>query len=234
MINISASLIRDFLDCPQKAYFRLYYPELSEVTPEQKAGSLVHKVVETCTKREDALDLAHSMIIEQDLIGNEAHIKECINNYFDTFFDWTDKNDIVEAKFKLDYKGFNLVGKIDRIIKGSTLIDWKTSIKPPKDLDKDVQFIIYQEAFEKLYGFSPVSMIYASLGANKAFQVHTKSKYREFVFNNLIPKIVYILSSPAEQLFYKRGILQPNFMCNYCGFARDCLSEEFESDVVDS
>jgi CRISPR/Cas system-associated exonuclease Cas4 (RecB family) len=230
-INVSASLIKDFIDCPQKAFYRLNYPELSEASPEMKVGTLVHKIVEKQTNRDAALTLASSMLIEQDLLGNEKLVYGCINNYFDTFLEWTSVDDVVEQKFKLDYKSYNLVGKIDRIVSKNTVIDWKTSTKLPRDLSKDIQFIIYQEAFKRLYGSKPASMIYASLGANKAITVHINEKYTRFVFDKLIPKMLIILGEP--DLIYKRGIVDYFNICLNCNFIRHCWEEEFK-DVVDS
>jgi hypothetical protein len=231
MINVSASLIRDFIDCPQRAFYRLYYPELAEATPEMRVGTLVHSIVETEIDRETALDKAHTMILEQDLLGNETFVKSCVNNYFDTFYELTSKEDVVEKKFKIECRGYNLVGKIDRIISKNTLVDWKTSTKPPKDLSKDIQFIVYKEAFRKLYNVKPASMIYASLGANKVLPVHINDKYSTFVFENLIPKMISVLIEPT--LVYKRGILEYYNICSRCNFVRHCWEEEFK-DVVDS
>jgi CRISPR/Cas system-associated exonuclease Cas4 (RecB family) len=234
MIHISASLIKDFMDCPQKAVYRIYYPELSEATPEQRVGTLVHKVLEDPQTREVSLDRAHIMLLEEELLGHEAKIKGCINSYFDTFAEMTTPNDIVEYKFNINFPrdSYSLVGKFDRIVDKSVIIDWKTSTRVPRDLSKDIQFIVYQEAFKRLYGHNPTSMIYAALGADKGVQVHINKRYSVFVFEKLIPKILTLLSN--TELAYKRGILDTNNVCSYCNFVRPCWEEEFKEDVLDN
>lgn len=214
MIKLSASLIRDYMDCPQRAMYRIENPEQSVSTIPMEAGSVVHKIIEE--------DLAfYEPLLEQFEDKERKKIYRCISNYERLFKNLTSKNDKIEYHFNYNlYKDVFMSGKIDRIIANDTVLDWKSSYQTPESIDDDVQFIIYYDTYKRLFGREPKALLYIGLYTGKVVTYHPKEKYIYELYNRVIPEMV---KSIKHRHFMRQGIFKG--ICESCSFKDYCLRE---------
>lgn len=224
-IFISASSIKDYLACSKKLYYRTFLPDLGVISEPMAVGIVVHKALE---------------LYWNDLHRAENYIKSNLNprniekglffiqNYFDNFRCITSDEDIIEKKFKIKIGTDSyLVGKIDRITNGINIVDWKTSAKPPKSIDKDIQFLIYDLAYRKMYGKPPVSVLYASLATGDFVKYVHDDTISNVLKDEIIPEVINIL---RNNTFNRKGIFS-NSTCYNCIYKGVCLGDK---DVMDS
>lgn len=224
MIYISMSYIRDFLDCPRKLSYRSDAKYKAEA-PSQEAleGNIVHLVLEKGWQSKSSAKL----IFDQQLKANAGatldvkKMQKCIDNFFLLYQPHLTTSDSVESFFKVPWgTGVTLVGKYDRIHNG-VVYDWKTGARPPEDLNRDVQFIIYYLAYKKMYKKEPSAMVYASLYHKKSYLFTPVPALVAEVENELIPYVIQeAKKSEHPRLgFYKYG------MCKKCPFKPSCWEE---------
>ena len=195
MINISASLIKDYLSCPAKVGFRMSGDKALS-TPSQLAGILVHKVIELyANNKEEAMANLPSMINSFGVHESKHNlIYRCIENFYSSFSNMCKEDDEVEKffKFKLkEYDSVNIVGMMDRVIKKRIVIDWKTSTRQTTEnaLSYDPQFILYNWAFKRLYDKEP-ALFYVQLYDGKMFEYKHNEINERMLFLDIIPKII--------------------------------------------
>lgn len=232
MIHISASSIKDWLACSKRYVYRTQYPkEDAEKTPDLLVGTAVHEIIENHWN--DSLDnnlkrLSTSLASVGLTEENKYHITKAersIKNFYRTYIELLGDDDEVEKSFKIQIKpNVFLVGKIDRIIPkfGGIVIDWKTNNKAPKeeDLEKDVQFIIYRQAYKHLYKKDPAKIWYASLFTNDRLLVQYNSIYHAHLFDEIIPKMV---SDIEHNSYIKQGLYTG--ACGKCQFKKICIGD---------
>lgn len=222
MIKLSASLIKDFLVCPGKAYYRVYQPEQAEQTNAMTVGTIVHEIIETCwMDRDKAINKIDEKINEYNIYTGADKIYKCINNFFEMFSGVLTEEDIIEQYFKIPYKDdVFLTGRIDRI-HNTVIFDWKTSSSEPDDITKDIQFILYDLAYKKLYGKPPGAVVYVSLMKKKLHHYEPNPIIVSEFENHIIP---HVIESIREKKFTRTGLFGYK-SCLFCSFSNACHTD---------
>lgn len=220
-INISYSLLADFLSCQRKPFYRIQFPELGVSNKEMIIGTAVHLAIEKFSHDQDAaveymrsyLDLYFITDLDDT---NYATI--CLNNFFSNFKPHLRDNDTIEYKFKIPIADkIFLVGKIDRI-SDEKLFDWKTSRNPPAKLFNDLQFIIYNWSYKRLFGKPPVASYYGALSTGNLIQHAGTEDAETYVFHEIIPEVIHNIK---ENIYPHTGVFTK--ACYRCPYKDTCL-----------
>lgn len=224
MIKISASLIKDYLSCSQRAFYRLYEPQESIETEYMAMGTVVHNAIE---KYWDNYERAFEYVNEQlELLNlpedlDTRRVGLSLKNFFNTFTPFLTDMDKIEEYFKIPFKkGVYLTGKLDRVTWDGIIFDWKTSFKVPDSIDNDIQFIMYHYAYRKLYGKLPEKVYYVSLPKNKMVEFIPRKEYLNHFEQVLIPNIVEAIK---KKMFVREGLYTG--ACDNCQFQTVCFKE---------
>ncbi len=211
MINISMSLLNDYMKCPRMAEYRildsLAEKRVAIPSDEMMWGTVAHYVIEKYwDNRDKALGSISDAMAMTNVTTGEKYITECVENFFKMFpKNFFSKDDEIEKLFKVKtkYKDVFYVGKFDRIHDG-TVYDWKTGKNPPENLNYSPQFIFYHLCYKKLYKKFPASVVYVGL---KPMQLYYYTPLKEVIdeFENvLIPSVISAIKRgdfPASGLF---------------------------------
>jgi CRISPR/Cas system-associated exonuclease Cas4 (RecB family) len=234
-INISASLIRDYLSCPTKVFYRINHPETSIQSKEMLLGEIVHKAIETSWDFPELAKEYVTRLSRSKLPGDwdsELFATTCIKNYWEIFRGMLSENDQIEKFFKIEFsEGVYIVGKMDRVTSDGLVIDWKTNRKTPKSITYDPQFILYHWAYTKLFNKQPKGVYYASLTDGSILRLSPDTPHYKSLFEDLIPSII---SDIKNQNLPKTGIFTG--ACYRCPYKEACLQEEknvvVSSDII--
>jgi CRISPR/Cas system-associated exonuclease Cas4 (RecB family) len=170
MLYLSATGIKDFLDCPRRSKYRRDNPESAIINDNVVFGGIVHEAIEKFDAYEPALEYS---IAEWDRIRNSNSFMDKVNKppksfrkmfkgYYNEIlpnisadgFEVSQKEIMVEHVAPFD-PNVMLIGKFDRI-QTDKVWDWKTSRKPPDIYDKqDFQFYFYDYLFRLIYDMEP-------------------------------------------------------------------------------
>jgi CRISPR/Cas system-associated exonuclease Cas4 (RecB family) len=221
LIHISASSIKDYLQCPKRVHFRRTAAETSISTDEQGAGSAVHNIVETKWQTRDKE--YEKLICVQYNVNAEmmSRFTRGVSNYYSQYAQLMKESDKREFKFNIPlYKNVELVGKMDVLSSTTdTVIDWKTSEAVPKDISYDPQFIIYYLAYKELYNREPTVLL-INLSRNKVVQFEPKKHYINTIKNEIIPSMVQAM---LRNDYPRIGLF--NGACENCSFIDTCWKE---------
>jgi hypothetical protein len=191
-IYISASLLKDYLDCPRKVHYRLNFPELTIQTPEMVVGNIVHTTLEKFWDgRVVAVEYvkAQSMLNHLTLMHTDKALL-CVSNFFDFFQGLVTAEDKIEYRFKIPFGDAFLVGKIDRVGAFGYVIDWKTSSNHTSNVNRDPQFILYQYVYEQIFEKAPSSVMRANL-IDGSIDTYSRDKIMEYsIINSVIPSAI--------------------------------------------
>lgn len=220
---LSASSIKDFIDCSKRYEFRMQKAEESASTPQMEAGSLVHAILEKHWKDSKshnmqlALKKANELSLPEDVTDRTMY---CINSFHDNFQHLLTPEDDVEVNFKIQLQqGVFLVGRMDRVVKPSNLVlDWKTGQESVTSIDNDIQFLVYYYAFTKLYNRPPSLVSYVSLLHNRMINLNIQNSKYDYFVNDILPGII---EQVKRSNFYRDGILRNK--CYRCQFKEVCL-----------
>jgi ATP-dependent helicase/DNAse subunit B len=221
MIKLSASSIKDWLQCPARYYYRVNYPESSIPTEGMALGTVVHKVIEDNWNNVDNGILQAEELIKEYGIKNKQKVFNCLDNFYYNYSLLLFENDRIEEYFK--YKvdtDCELVGKMDRISNG-VIYDWKTTSSVTSFIDNDPQFIIYYTAYKKLFNKNPIAVYYINLADNRVVQFKP-SEYIEILYNEIIPSMIKGIN---QSDFYKKGLFD-KFSCRNCNFKKICREDK--------
>lgn len=226
-LRLSASMIKDFLSCQKKAYFRLNAPEEQEQTYQMAVGSIVHDTLEKYWNDYDkAIEFADNQIKRYNLKRGVSVVYKSLGNFFDNFTYLVHDTDEVERYFKVPYSAeVNLVGKFDRITKDGVLIDWKTGGIVPTDISSDAQFILYEYAYKKIFGDYPKRIFYVSLPSVKIIPYERNEALANQLFNEVIPYVIENLSYNIKNNSFVRNGLFGYKTCDNCPFSDICYKE---------
>jgi len=215
-INISASLIEDFLQCRKRAEFRIHRAK-SEQTVEMILGDIVHKALEVFwNNAAGAKNLIKEQLALRNLLGRGEVLfcEGCVDVFVEKFLPLLAEHDRIEKRFKIPLEGFQdvfIVGKMDRVSNGK-VFDWKTSRRPLTNISESPQFAIYSWAHRNLYG-EPSGVYYASL--TNGSLVKYGGKYESILFGEIIPEVVKTIKSGH---FIGDGIFRKAcYRCQYKG-----------------
>lgn len=233
-LYLSASAIKDYIECPQKFWYRLSKAKEAEQTLPMRLGNIIHKLLEHSDEwdtLQEGLILASAML---DSFGLEGYDVNNLLPYLKIFNDYwrnlLSSEDLIEHNFKFPIANdVYLVGKFDRILKKSnTVLDWKTGKETPSSLKNSIQFIIYDEAYRILYGKRPESTVYASLVKPILIPYQRSEARVSVVFDEIIPKIVH----DWKYKNYARFGMFAN-KCHMCAFKNICYDElEYDKDEL--
>ncbi len=233
-IYVSASALRDYIVCSQKVYYRIF--EAGEAVPnrEMLMGTITHKILEKeWNDWEKATDLAIKLCRENNLDRTaENSVLHFILTYYNNFRIMVTDEDRIEKRFKVKlYDDVYLVGVFDRITRG-TVIDWKTTAKPPKRIDQDVQFILYDLAYNLIYN-KPAEGLYLAALSNGSLVRYSESKlHSETLMNQVVPEFV---ETVRKKSFKREGLF--NGACYRCPYKQICLGGEnrelVHTDVIE-
>jgi len=192
-INISASLLKDYLLCPRMVHYRLTLPKGGIPTPDMLVGNIVHWTLEKYWKDiNTALNFCLKECSDNQL--EKEHIDKavkCINSFFKNFQWLTSPQDKIEVRFKLKIsEDVFLTGRMDRILENHTIVDWKTSKESPRNITYDPQFIVYYLAYKQMYGVVPSSVIYASLYDGKMVGFVSNPLLTNSMVSGIIPAVI--------------------------------------------
>ena len=212
MINISASLVKDYLACSKKVSFRRSGEGIAVQTPDMLVGNIVHKLIE------DGVDDYEKYIEATNLDRSKKQkAKICMSNYHLNYRMLTSPTDDVEKFFKYPFsRGVNIVGKFDRVLLDGVIIDWKSG-NPPTSIDTDIQFLMYYEAYKHIHGKEPNSVFGIFLLKNKMLKYNHNSFFKKVVYDDIIPNIVQSIKSGK---FYREGIFKN--ICHNCAYKDYC------------
>jgi hypothetical protein len=226
-VKISASLLKDYLVCKRRAYYRIHEPEGSIQTKEMALGSAVHSVLEHYWEsKEQAMLNVLPELSTYRLDTDLALIDKAYNlvaGFFELFPDryFSDKDE-VERYFKIPYSSdVYLTGKMDRVTEAGQIFDWKTSKSPPEDINRDPQFILYYLAYRMEHKREPCGVAYVSL-LNRKLYYFTPNKgilsdFENFIIPDCISAIKKGDSSRTGLYAYKA--------CDWCSFKSTCWSD---------
>ena len=223
MIRLSASLIKDFLSCPKKAYYRINLPGEGLPSSEQLRGTIVHSVLEKAWRnKEEAQKELEYQQKKYDFYLEKATITKCIDNFFEMFPDFFSENDDVEKYFRLPQNGgeFAYTGMIDRV-HNNVIFDWKTSSTKPQSIDNDIQFMLYSLAYKQIYGREPSAVVFVSLMHKSLIKYNPKEALIKEFTDKIVPYVLKQIkdnSLPREGLYKYRG-------CYKCPFQDVCYKE---------
>lgn len=228
-INISASLIKDYLICQKQVYYRINNPEFTQ-TEDLLVGTLVHDSIEKYWKsRELASEYSREAGLSYRLSLEATNkIKRCLDIFY-THYSWLlSDTDKIEQRFKIPLgKDIFLVGKIDRIFDQS-IVDWKTSYHTPKTISNDPQFILYSYAYRHMFNKEPKKIMLVSLFANKVVTYDEDKDLTNSLLHDIIPSII---ESIRKNTLPRTGLYREG-VCKNCKYINSCykdIENELES-----
>lgn len=223
-IFVSASALVDYIKCSQKVYYRIFEPELKTSNREMIIGEITHRTIEKSWQNIDvALNLGKTLAEQNDVDpAGKQSIEHYIHTFFENFYPLLTREDKVEKFFKTKLIGEDvyLVGKFDRISRGM-IFDWKTSANPPKSIDSDPQFIIYNLAYGLVYGKPAEGIYLASLKDGRLVRYNESKEHSDTLITKIIPEFV---DNVRKKNFIKQGLF--NGACYRCPFKIPCLGEK--------
>lgn len=221
-------MLEDYVSCNRKVYYRLNRSEQQIQNREMIIGEIVHFAIEkfwddynnglSYIEKEMSIRLSDS---DGTLPTRELNYAQtCFTTYWYKFRDYLTPNDVIEYKFKVPYdSNVFIVGKIDRISNGN-IFDWKTARNPPKNISGNIQFLLYNWAYRKLYDKQPNGVYYAALSTGALIKLKPEPFLEDIVINDLIPNAVRTVKSKD---FIRSGMF--NKSCFRCTYSQSCLKE---------
>jgi CRISPR/Cas system-associated exonuclease Cas4 (RecB family) len=218
-VYLSASSISDFIKCPQKVLYRLKKTVPEIPNKDMITGKIIHFALE---KGWDNRERANS-IIEQECEReklkkyDETRLKFMVDMFFLNFKHLVAESDFIEYRFKIPlYDDVFIVGKMDRISKGY-VYDWKSGRVATK-LYNDVQCIIYEWAFQKLFQKDPNGVRVAALSTGELLYYNRDNLYVKEIFENIIPRMIRTVRHDSYE---RLGLF--NHSCFRCPYKLGCL-----------
>jgi hypothetical protein len=106
------------------------------------------------------------------------------------------------------------------------VFDWKTNATVPKYIGNDPQFIIYDKAYELVYGKKADGIYFASLKSGGLIRYTESKEHSDALINHIIPNYI---EDVRKKNFIKQGLF--NGSCYRCPFKIPCLGEK-SSELV--
>lgn len=229
-LRLSASSIKDYLECPKRFWYRTYQREKSKVSNHVVFGSIVHEAIEEFDDGKDAVKWAVAQWAERMTPNFEfAEIQapkppksftKMLGNYYTKIVPELDFNDeLQETEFFFEVPWSDdvvIIGKMDLII-GLNIYDWKTSArKPPKHVLQDFQFYLYEWAYEQMYGKRP-KVYYGYLNSGDLIPIDMNDQLR----NDIGEIISSVINSIRNENYYRIT----GYHCGNCFYLDHCYGE---------
>lgn len=223
-IYLSASLIEDYVSCNRKVYYRSLKGEGAVPNKEMIIGDIVHGAIENHWSNQancmTFVEYETRQRLPDEFATSFGFATTCVENFFEKFQPFLSKEDDIEKKFKIPYgKDVFIVGRMDRISNGS-VFDWKTARRPQTDISGSIQFILYNWAYEKMFGKSPAGVYYGALSNGSIVMYKHDVIAETTLFSDLIPDVI---NSIRTKNYTPNGIFRK--ACFRCSYADMCLKE---------
>lgn len=235
MTHLSATFIKDYIVCPQRAKYRL-----DKVTQKPSCymirGTAIHETLDNkdIITAEDAKlfcfvkfsELVNEQEVEFPYRVTFANMAKQNNTMLDYYYNCVNKEEppVKESEvfFRVDINGTEVVGKMDQI-RGKNIYDWKTRTKPVdyKMLAADYQFTLYGMAYKELYGEYPENIYYGALWEGKLYKMERTRKDYKYL-EDVASKIVFGL----ENEIFPRNYGEEN--CKWCAYKHKCFNDKNE------
>lgn len=219
-IYLSASSIADFIKCPQKVLYRVKKTVQEEKSKDMTIGIIAHYAIEKgWTHREKAYAIVAQEVKKEGLKkSDQTNLEFMMDIFFLNFQERLAPTDLIEHRFKIPlYDDVYIVGKMDRV-SGGNLYDWKTSSKLPSKLGNDVQCIVYDWAYTKLFDKKPNSICVAGLSTGELVPYKADQFYTNELFNRVIPRMI---KTVRHDEYERLGLF--NHSCFRCPWKTGCL-----------
>lgn len=222
-IFVSQSALQDYITCNYKAYFRLFEPGEAIPSKEMLMGTITHKVIEKAWRDKDvALGMAKQLCKKNDMdaVASQS-VEHFIHTFFERFRIMVADDDSIEKRFRVKlYDDVYLVGVFDRVSRGM-VIDWKTNANPPKKIDNSIQFILYNLAYNMIYGKPSEGLYLAALKDGSLVRYNESKEHSDTLINQIIPNFV---RDVRNKEFTKTGLFTG--ACYRCPYKIACLGDK--------
>lgn len=235
MTHLSATFIKDYIVCAQRAKYRL------DKVPQKPSiymvrGTAVHETIEnldiqTAEDAKIACFVRFSELVNTQDISFPPYVtftamNKQNNTMLDFYYNSVNKTEpevtANEIQFKVEINGIEIVGKLDQI-RAKNIYDWKTRTKPVdfKMLSADYQFTLYGMAYKELYGEYPENIFYGALYEGKLYKMERTRKDYKYL-EDVASKIVFGL----ENEIFPRNYGEEN--CFWCAYKHKCFNDKNE------
>jgi CRISPR/Cas system-associated exonuclease Cas4 (RecB family) len=231
-MHLSATAIKDYLDCPQRFKYRID-GNPQEANVYMLRGLAVHSVIEdqSVQTAEDAKQvffikfselLSESKAFFPFMVTFNSMVKQA-NTMLDFYYNSVNKTEPpikeVEVQFNVTIKGIEFVGKMDQI-RGNSVYDWKTKTKKvdPLQLKTDYQFTLYGMAYKELYGEYPENIYYGHLYQGQLYKLERTRKDYKYL-EDVASKIILA----TENNIFPRNYGE--YTCNFCAYKHKCFND---------
>jgi len=221
-MRLSKSSVQSYLSCPME--YKLYkeYGDSSKkllggkVNVDSRIGLDIHRLIERYKDDPSYLsNIETTLTFLRDDGISEDKIKKfllCAKNFLN-YKKYIGESDLVEYPFEVEINGITFVGRFDRI-HDNTVIDWKTS-KIPNNIDNDIQCIIYERAYKKIFKKQPKVVLVSLLQDKEIEFQHTKLS--EVFFDDVV---ISVVNGIRANNFPRNGIF--NGACFLCAYQAEC------------
>lgn len=230
---ITATLLKDYLSCPQKAAYRLAGEE-QEANAYFVRGIAVHETIENqaITSFEEAKPKFYTKFA--NLVTQrkpefpfrttfDKMVKES-NRMLDNYYNIIDSSQPpiqeVELFFRVQVGDIEFAGKIDQIRDGA-VYDWKTATKEldPFTIAADYQFTLYGLAYKELFGEYPKHIYYGHLYEGRLYDLERKQEDYDYLY-----EVANQVAFAIENEIFPRNY--DKYGCLYCPFRHLCFNNE--------
>jgi len=230
MLYLSASFIKDFIECPYRAKLRRDIPEQAVVSDDVIFGEIVHSAIEKFNDYDTGLEFClnewknrktKTSFLEEELPEPPKSFRKMLKGYYGDIisqinpdgFEYVQKEVMVKHQLDADTM---LIGKFDRI-QVDKVFDWKTAMKPPDQYDlSDFQFYFYDYLFNLIYDMEP-QIFYGYLYGGRIYEVNILPSMR----NNTKYVVQEVANSIRAGIDYRVA----GFQCRRCFYRLPCYSE---------
>lgn len=231
MLYLSATGIKDFLDCPKRLKYRKENPESAVINNNVIFGGIVHSAIELFDSYDDSLEYSlaewHKRKNENSFTDKESKppksFRKMLKGYYEGILPQINPDgfEVAQKEVKARHvapfdQNIMLIGKFDRI-QGGKVWDWKTSMKPPDIYDlQDFQFYFYDYLYSLIYNIKP-EIYYGYLYGGS---VH-RAEFNETMRKNTIN----IIKDVAQQLYANTDHRITGYQCRGCFYKGICYNE---------
>lgn len=233
MLTFSASKVKTFHSCRRSYYYKYIEHLESKSGARAVLGRCVHKAIELGFQGEDPLQIfAHEWAEQSQEIEDRKGIgriyDEGLKMLIQYNFEQTPPIEM-EIGFELPFPDAEqpvciMQGYIDQIFPGHIVVDLKTGLRRPLRgvLNNNPQFVIYNWAYEQLYGETP-EIFWHHLRTGEMIQADVRGpeKVKEIV--DALLEIMEFRDFGDDIRAYHRNV---GTECSYCPFRKPCLGVE--------
>jgi len=230
MLYLSASFIKDFIECPHRAKLRRDIPEQAIVSDDVIFGEIVHFAIEKFEGYDAALEYSLSewkkrkttnSFLEEETPDPPKSFRKMFKGYYEGIvpqinpdgFDFVQKEVMVKHQLDADTM---LIGKFDRI-QVDKVYDWKTAMKPPDQYDlTDFQFYFYDLLFTLVYDMVP-QIYYGYVYGGRVYEVPILDSMRD--------NTGYIVQEVANRVRAGDDYKVAGYQCRKCFYRLPCYGE---------